>query len=106
MQHTPGWVRCAFNTTTHYQGYGGCTHTQNNAACLTLVHIAAAQTANRDPANRLRMMAVPYGSARGRTAASNYQMLEVVAAGGAALVQWRLETGRTHQIRWEVGNGV
>jgi tRNA pseudouridine synthase 2 len=45
------------------------------------------------------MMAVPYGSGRGRTAASNYQTLEVVADGGAALVQWRLETGRTHQIR-------
>ena len=26
-------------------------------------------------------------------------MLETLAAGGAALVQWRLETGRTHQIR-------
>eukprot|EP00879_Flechtneria_rotunda_P010308 GHRR01010777.1.p1 GENE.GHRR01010777.1~~GHRR01010777.1.p1 ORF type:complete len:379 (+),score=113.93 GHRR01010777.1:103-1239(+) len=53
----------------------------------------------RDPGNRLRMMAVPYGSGRGRTAASNYQVLEVLAAGGAALVQWKLETGRTHQIR-------
>lgn len=53
----------------------------------------------RDPGNRLRMMAVPYGSGRGRTAASNYQTLEVVAAGGAAVVQWKLETGRTHQIR-------
>jgi hypothetical protein len=53
----------------------------------------------RDPANRLRMMAVPYGSGRGRTAASNYTTLQVVAGGGAAVVQWKLETGRTHQIR-------
>jgi 23S rRNA-/tRNA-specific pseudouridylate synthase len=49
---------------------------------------------------RLRMMAVPYGSGRGRTAASNYQTLQQLAGGGAALVQWKLETGRTHQIRW------
>ena len=26
-------------------------------------------------------------------------MLQPLASGGAALVQWRLETGRTHQIR-------
>jgi 23S rRNA-/tRNA-specific pseudouridylate synthase len=45
------------------------------------------------------MMAVPYGSGRGRTAASNYTTLQVVAGGGAAVVQWKLETGRTHQIR-------
>jgi 23S rRNA-/tRNA-specific pseudouridylate synthase len=48
---------------------------------------------------RLRMMAVPYGSGSGRTAASNYQTLQPLAGGGAALVQWKLETGRTHQIR-------
>eukprot|EP00878_Enallax_costatus_P035005 GHUV01038964.1.p1 GENE.GHUV01038964.1~~GHUV01038964.1.p1 ORF type:complete len:301 (+),score=36.21 GHUV01038964.1:133-1035(+) len=53
----------------------------------------------RDPGNRLRMMAVPYGTGRGRTAASNYQCLEIIAGGGAAVVQWKLETGRTHQIR-------
>jgi hypothetical protein len=46
------------------------------------------------------MMAVPYGSGRGRTAASNYQTLQALAGGGAALVQWKLESGRTHQIRW------
>lgn len=48
---------------------------------------------------RLRMMAAPYGSGRGRAAASNYQMLQVLASGGAAVVQWKLESGRTHQIR-------
>ncbi|KAF8057740.1 RNA pseudouridine synthase 2 [Scenedesmus sp. PABB004] len=53
----------------------------------------------RDPGNRLRMAAAPYGCARGRPAASNYEVLQVLAGGGAALVQWRLETGRTHQIR-------
>lgn len=53
----------------------------------------------RDPANRLRMCAAPYGSSCGRTAASNYEVLRQLAGGGAALVQWRLESGRTHQIR-------
>ena len=36
---------------------------------------------------------------RGRHAASNYEVLETLAGGAAALVRWRLETGRTHQIR-------
>lgn len=44
------------------------------------------------------MAAFAYASARGRTAASNYRLLQVLAGGGAALVQWRLETGRTHQV--------
>ena len=44
------------------------------------------------------MAAFAYASARGRTAASNYKVLEPLAGGGAALVQWRLETGRTHQV--------
>jgi 23S rRNA-/tRNA-specific pseudouridylate synthase len=44
------------------------------------------------------MAAFAYASARGRTAASNYKLLEVLAGGGASLVQWRLETGRTHQV--------
>jgi hypothetical protein len=44
------------------------------------------------------MAAFAYASARGRTAASNYSLLEVLGGGGAALVQWRLETGRTHQV--------
>lgn len=25
-------------------------------------------------------------------------MLEVLASGGSAVVEWRLETGRTHQV--------
>ena len=36
---------------------------------------------------------------RGRHAASNYEVMEDLAGGAAVLVQWRLETGRTHQIR-------
>ena len=36
---------------------------------------------------------------RGRLAASRYRVLEALAGGAAALVEWRLETGRTHQIR-------
>ena len=44
------------------------------------------------------MAAFAYASARGRTAASNYAVLEPLAGGAAALVQWRLETGRTHQV--------
>ncbi|KAF6255708.1 pseudouridine synthase [Scenedesmus sp. NREL 46B-D3] len=73
-----------------------------NAIVTGLPSPAAARVAtnvSRDPGNRLRMMAVPYGSGRGRTAVSNYQTLQVLASSGAALVQWKLETGRTHQIR-------
>ncbi|GAB4822268.1 hypothetical protein N2152v2_009314 [Parachlorella kessleri] len=58
-----------------------------------------ATNVGRDLRDRKKMAAFAYGSARGRTAASNYSVLQLLAAGGAALVQWRLETGRTHQIR-------
>lgn len=53
----------------------------------------------RDTAERKRMAAYPYGGARGRTAASNYWVLSELAGGGAAVVEWKLDTGRTHQIR-------
>ncbi|KAI8466220.1 MAG: RNA pseudouridine synthase [Monoraphidium minutum] len=53
----------------------------------------------RDPGDRLRMAAIGYGAARGRPAASNYRLLRRVGGGAAALVEWKLETGRTHQIR-------
>ncbi|XP_039133785.1 RNA pseudouridine synthase 2, chloroplastic isoform X1 [Dioscorea cayenensis subsp. rotundata] len=55
----------------------------------------------RDPNNRVRMAAVAgsINSKHVRYAASRYKVLEVLANGGSALVQWRLETGRTHQIR-------
>ncbi|KAF3332221.1 RNA pseudouridine synthase 2 [Carex littledalei] len=54
----------------------------------------------RDPNNRLRMIATPSSSNRNaRHAASRYKVMEVFADGACALVQWRLETGCTHQIR-------
>ncbi|CAO2817606.1 unnamed protein product [Amaranthus hypochondriacus] len=55
----------------------------------------------RDLNNRIRMTAVTRRNYSGssRHAASRYKVLEVLANGGAALVEWRLETGRTHQIR-------
>ncbi|PNH02009.1 RNA pseudourine synthase 2, chloroplastic [Tetrabaena socialis] len=53
----------------------------------------------RDPRDRKRMAAAPYGSGRGRMAASGYVVQQELAGGGAALVQWKLDTGRTHQIR-------
>ncbi|XWS14421.1 hypothetical protein CRYUN_Cryun35bG0008100 [Craigia yunnanensis] len=54
----------------------------------------------RDSNNRIRMVAVPGLSHHGRArhAASRYKVIEVLAGGGSALVQWRLETGRTHQF--------
>lgn len=55
----------------------------------------------RDLNNRIRMTAVIGGNCSGRSrhAASRYKLMEVFADGGSALVEWRLETGRTHQIR-------
>eukprot|EP00967_Tisochrysis_lutea_P099351 scaffold147526_cov22-Tisochrysis_lutea.AAC.2 len=52
----------------------------------------------RDSADRKRMAAYPYGGGRGRVAASNYWVLSEAGAGGAAVVEWKLDTGRTHQI--------
>lgn len=55
----------------------------------------------RDTNNRIRMSAIP-GPSNGRQAryaASRYKVIEVLAGGSSALVEWRLETGRTHQIR-------
>ena len=50
----------------------------------------------RDPRDRKRMAVVDHAR-RGRHAASGYRMLEALP--GAALVEWKLRTGRTHQIR-------
>ncbi|GFZ10484.1 pseudouridine synthase family protein [Actinidia rufa] len=51
--------------------------------------------------NRIRMTAVSglSKSRQARHAASRYRVIEILAGGGSALVEWRLETGRTHQIR-------
>ena len=51
----------------------------------------------RDPKDRLRMGVVR--GAGGRHAASNFTVRTSLAQGNAALVEWQLETGRTHQIR-------
>lgn len=51
----------------------------------------------RDPANRLRFAVVP--EERGKRARLSYETLEPLAHGTAALVECRLHTGRTHQIR-------
>lgn len=54
----------------------------------------------RDASNRLRMAVVWAPGAKGvRPAASRYQLVDTLAGGGACHVHWRLETGRTHQVR-------
>ncbi|GMY28174.1 RNA pseudouridine synthase 2, chloroplastic [Fagus crenata] len=55
----------------------------------------------RDLNNRIRMAAMPGSNncRQTRHAASRYKVIEILAGGGSALVEWRLETGRTHQIR-------
>lgn len=53
----------------------------------------------RDFRDRKKMAAFEYACTRGKSAASNYTVLETLASGTAALVSWKLETGRTHQIR-------
>jgi len=52
----------------------------------------------RDPHERLRQ-AVVWAPGGGRAAASRYNRAEVLAGGAACRLEWRLETGRTHQIR-------
>jgi len=53
----------------------------------------------RDPRSRVRMAIVPEG--RGKRAVTHYRVLERFGSGASAvtLVECRLETGRTHQIR-------
>ncbi|KAL4186618.1 hypothetical protein AMTRI_Chr09g34820 [Amborella trichopoda] len=55
----------------------------------------------RDMNNRIRMAAVSgqNNTRKARLATSRYHVMEVLAGGGSALVEWRLQTGRTHQIR-------
>ncbi|XP_024969936.1 RNA pseudouridine synthase 2, chloroplastic isoform X1 [Cynara cardunculus var. scolymus] len=55
----------------------------------------------RDLTNRIRMVADtgPTKCGKSRYAASRYRVVEILAGGGSALVEWKLETGRTHQIR-------
>lgn len=51
----------------------------------------------RDPRDRLRMEVFPPGSEIGKSAVTHYRVLE--RFGYVTLVECRLETGRTHQIR-------
>ncbi|PHZ85231.1 RluA family pseudouridine synthase [Paremcibacter congregatus] len=68
----------------------------------------------RDPRNRLKMSVVPYESKRGRDAITHYRVLRRLEpkrktfergdaiqklAPSLSLVECRLETGRTHQVR-------
>jgi 23S rRNA pseudouridine1911/1915/1917 synthase len=50
----------------------------------------------RDPRNRKRMAVLKNG---GKPAATQYRVVKVLARGAASLVECRLATGRTHQIR-------
>lgn len=50
----------------------------------------------RDPRNRQRMAVVARG---GKEAETHYRVVKVLAQGAASLVECRLMTGRTHQIR-------
>ena len=51
----------------------------------------------RDPGDRLRMTVVPTG--KGKRAVTNYEVVEVFDNQNTSLVRFKLETGRTHQIR-------
>ena len=51
----------------------------------------------RSDANRKKMAVLPDTSTRGKHAVTHYRLLEPFT--GAALVECRLETGRTHQVR-------
>jgi len=51
----------------------------------------------RSDANRKKMAVLPDGSKRGKHAVTHYQTLQLLR--DCALVECRLETGRTHQVR-------
>jgi 23S rRNA pseudouridine1911/1915/1917 synthase len=53
----------------------------------------------RDFRDRKKMAAFEHECTRGKPAASNYRVLETLGMSQCALVSWKLETGRTHQIR-------
>ena len=51
----------------------------------------------RSDADRKKMTVLPNNSSRGKTAVTHYKVLERLD--GAAVIECRLETGRTHQVR-------
>ncbi|XP_022142906.1 RNA pseudouridine synthase 2, chloroplastic isoform X3 [Momordica charantia] len=61
----------------------------------------------RDPNNRIRMSAVlrTNKNPHAKYAASRYKVIEILAQGGSSLVEWRLETGRTHQVYTSIHGG-
>ncbi len=61
----------------------------------------------RSDANRKKMAVLPDESKRGKHAVTHYRTLQLL--GDCALVECRLETGRTHQVRVHmasIGNGL
>jgi 23S rRNA pseudouridine1911/1915/1917 synthase len=60
-------------------------------------HLWVRMPVGRDPAHRLRMAALPLGSAHGKPATTLFKRLEGTAEG--CLIGCKLFTGRTHQIR-------
>ncbi|WP_017663840.1 RluA family pseudouridine synthase [Porphyrobacter sp. AAP82] len=51
----------------------------------------------RSDADRKKMTVLPNNSSRGKSAVTHYKMMERLD--GAAVIECRLETGRTHQVR-------
>ena len=51
----------------------------------------------RSDADRKKMTVLPNNSSRGKSAVTHYTVIERLA--GAAVIECRLETGRTHQVR-------
>jgi 23S rRNA pseudouridine1911/1915/1917 synthase len=56
----------------------------------------------RSDANRKKMAALPAGSSRGKRAVTHYKVLKQL--NNSALVECRLETGRTHQVRVQLAS--
>ncbi len=72
--------------------------TDTSFFCVALVCISYSLSPSLSVSPRYPLEGLEYKPHLKR-AASNYSVMEVFANGGASLVAWRLETGRTHQIR-------
>lgn len=80
-----------FNKTTHrsYEALVWCNFTEDEGRIEGNI--------SRDPRDRLRMTVLPPDSELGKPAVTHWRVLE--RYGYTTLVECRLETGRTHQIR-------